>query len=103
MRPSLVCWIVNSVGDPACVRRFHGKLVGEQVRPVGPLGDPEGEEAAALQLRDGFAFQQLIGAHQDGKQAQERDVQAVRVRRAKIREDLKEPRAAQQVEFTSKG
>ena len=65
---------------------------------MGLFGHGEREQAAALQFPDRLPPQRLVGAHQDGEQAEQRDVQAIRVRRAEIGQGLGEAGQTQKVE-----
>src|SRR5205085_9920303 len=68
---------------------------------MGTLGDREGEQPAALQTRDGLLLQSFVAAHQDGEQTEERDLQTVAVRRAEVRDRLREAGELEQVELMS--
>ena len=67
------------------------------------LRHPKRQQLARFEPGHRFALQSLVGSHQDRKEPQETDLQAVAMPRAAIREDFKEPHVAQQVERIAAG
>ena len=65
------------------------------------FGDAKGKERSAFQRGDGFALQGVVGAHQDGEEAEERHLEAVPVGGTEVGEELQETRVAKQIELAA--
>src|SRR5262249_37431480 len=78
--------------EPSRPVRAKHELDRQEVRAMIALGHTKREQTARLQARDRLALERLVIANQDREQAEEGDMQAVRVCGAEIGERFEEAR-----------